>query len=262
MRAQLGFCPKVTRHEPLDGRSARFFVFRVTPALRKIGEICLASSGGYSRQHGPWPSGMGSRNGPSSHFKEEDDLNSEDAEVHSGGTDVVSYSSTQLVYAVYGFVELFLDSFSAQWTSRSICSPLTPLGVEGRWQWSSIVGTAQHAQPAALTAFFDRSLPQFLPFRWHFSASEHEMKEQSSQTRPDHRNVCEKIEGQRWEKGGSQRDPVVFQVSPRQGVRPTYAERTTGTPPEGRSVHSSVSPRVGFSRWSSTLRPLLPPSGL
>ena len=102
---------------------------------------------------------MGSRNGPSSYFKEEDDLNSEDAGVHSGGPDVVSYSSTQVVYAVYGVVELFLDRVSAQWTSRSICSPLTPHGVEGRWQWSSLVavlGTAKRAQPAALTAFLDR----------------------------------------------------------------------------------------------------------
>ena len=91
---------------------------------------------------------MGSRNGPSSYFKEEDDLNSEDAEVHSGGTDVVSTSSTQLVYAVYGVVELLLDRDSAQRSSGSMCSPLTPQGVEGRWQWSSLVavlGTAQHA---------------------------------------------------------------------------------------------------------------------
>ena len=156
MRAQLGFCPKVTRHEPLDERSARILV---TPALWKIGEIGLASSGGYYRQHGPLPLGMGSRNGPSSFFKEEDDLNSEDAEVLSGGTDVVSTSSTQLVYAVYGVVELLLDRDSAQWTSRSMCSPLTPQGVEERWQWSSLVavlGTAKHAQPAALTAFLDR----------------------------------------------------------------------------------------------------------
>ena len=89
----------------------------------------------------------------------EDDLNSEGAEVHSGGTDVVSFSSTQLVYVVYGVVELFLDRVSALWTSRSMCSLLTPQGVEGRWQWSSLVavlGTAQHAQPAALTAFLDR----------------------------------------------------------------------------------------------------------
>ena len=36
---------------------------------------------------------------------------------------------------------------------------LIPQGVEGRWQWSSLVavlGKAQHAQPAALTAFLDR----------------------------------------------------------------------------------------------------------
>ena len=63
-----------------------------------------------------------------SHFKEEDDLNSEDEEVHSGGTDVVSTSSTQLVYAVYGVVELLLDRDSAQLTSRSMCSTLTPQG--------------------------------------------------------------------------------------------------------------------------------------
>ena len=135
------------------------FVCQVTPALRKIGEIGLASSGGYNRQHCPLPLGMGSRNGPNSNFKEEDDLNSEDAEVHSGGTDVVSTSSTQLVYAVYGVVELLLDRDSAQWTSRPKCSTLTPEGVEGRLQWSSLVavlGTAQHAQPAALTAFLDR----------------------------------------------------------------------------------------------------------
>ena len=151
MRAQLGFCPKVTRHEPSDERS--------TLALRKIGEFGLAGSGGYYRQHGPLPSGMGSRKGPSSYFKEEDDLNSEDAEVHSGDTDMVSDSSTQLACADYGVVELFLDRVSAQWTSRSVCSPLTPQVVEGRWQWSSLVavlGTAQHAQLAALTAFLDR----------------------------------------------------------------------------------------------------------
>ena len=65
------------------------FVCRGNPALRKIGEIGLARSVGYYRQHGPLPSGMGSRSGPSSYFKEEDDLNSEDAEVLSGGTDVV-----------------------------------------------------------------------------------------------------------------------------------------------------------------------------
>ena len=62
--------------------------------------------------------------GPSSFFKEEDDLNSENAEVHSGGTDVVSTSSTLLVYALCGVVELFLDRDSAQLTSRSLCSPL------------------------------------------------------------------------------------------------------------------------------------------
>ena len=35
---------------------------------------------------------------------------------------------------------------------------LTPQGLEGRWQWSSVVavlGTAQHAQLASLTAFLD-----------------------------------------------------------------------------------------------------------
>ena len=140
-------------------------VCRVTPALLKIGEIGLARSGGYYRQHGPLPSGMGSRNGPSSYFKEVDYLNSEDAEVHSGGTDVVSFSSTQLVYAVYGVVELFLDRVSAPWTSRSLCSLLTPQGVEGEMAVVAVLGTAQHAQPAALTAFLDRQLPQFLSFR-------------------------------------------------------------------------------------------------
>ena len=109
------------------------------------GQLCfckigLASSCGYYRQHGPLPSGMGSRSGPSSCFKEEDDLNSEDAEVLSGGTDVASHSSTQLVYAVFGVVELFLDRVSAQWTSRLV----------------AVLGTAQQAQPAALTAFLDR----------------------------------------------------------------------------------------------------------
>ena len=94
---------------------------------------------------------------------------------------------------------------------------------------------------------------------------EHEMKEQCSQARPDHRNVCEKIEGDRpteMGEGGSQRDPVVFQASPRRESAPAYAECTTGTPPAGRRVPSSVSPWVGFSRWSSTLRPLLHPPGL
>ena len=71
------------------------------------------------------------------------------------------------------------------------------------------------------------------------------MKEQSPQARPDHRNVCEKIEGDR---------PTEM------GVRPAYAERATGTPPAGRRVPSSVSTRVGFSKCSSTLRPLLPGS--
>ena len=79
MSAQLGFC-----------------YAGVTLALRKIGELGLASSGGYYRQLGPLPLGMGSGNGPSSYFTEEDDLNPEDAEVHSGGTDVVSTSSAQL----------------------------------------------------------------------------------------------------------------------------------------------------------------------
>ena len=55
----------------------------------------------------PFPLGRGSRNGLRTYNKEEYDLNAEDAEVHSGGSDVVSYSSTQLVYAVHGVVEHF-----------------------------------------------------------------------------------------------------------------------------------------------------------
>ena len=99
--------------------------------------------------------------GPRAYFNGEDDLNSEDAgrkgtnTGRTDGTDVVSTSSTQLENAVYGVVELLLDRDRPQWTFRSLCSPLTPHGVEGRWQWPSLVailGTAQHVQPAALTA--------------------------------------------------------------------------------------------------------------
>ena len=66
------------------------------------------------------------------------------------------------------------------------------------------------------------------------------MKEQSSQARPDHRDVCEKIEGDRpteMGEGGSQRDPVVFQVSPRresaqrtQSARRARRQRDGGFP--------------------------------
>ena len=90
------------------------------------------------------------------------------------------------------------------------------------------------------------------------------MKEQSSQARLDHRNVCEKIEGDRpteMGEGEVPERPRSFPGIPSTGVRPAYAERTTGTPPAGRRVPSSVSPRVGSSSWSSTLRPFLPLPG-
>ena len=112
MSAQLGFCPKVTRHEPFDERSARILYAR---SPRHSGKSAKSASRVLAGTSG----GLGSRNGPSSYFKEEDDLNSEDAEVQSDGTDVVSSSSTQLLYAVYGVVELLLDRGGAQWTSRS-----------------------------------------------------------------------------------------------------------------------------------------------
>ena len=159
MRAQLGFFPKVTRHEPFDERSARI-LYAGSPrhsgkSAKSASRVLAGTTGNMAHCPQGWDHGMG----PNSYFKEEDDLNSEDAEVHFGGTDVVSTSSTLLVYSVYGVVELLLDSDSAQLTSRSFYSPLTPQGVEGRWQWSSLVAvlvSAQHAQPAALTAFLDR----------------------------------------------------------------------------------------------------------
>ena len=140
------------RHEPFDEGSARILHAgspRHSGKSAKSASRVLAGTTG-NMAHCPW--GW-------------DHAMAEDAEVHSGGTDVVSTSSTQLVYTVYGVVELLLDRL---W---SLCSPLTPQGVEGRWQWSSLVavlGTAQHAQPAALTAFLDRYLPQFLPFGLSF----------------------------------------------------------------------------------------------
>ena len=69
------------------------------------------------------------------------------------------------------------------------------------------------------------------------------MKEQSSQARPDHRNVCEKIEGDRPTEMGEGRvseRPRSFSGISSTGVRPAYAERTTGTPPAGWRVPSSV----------------------
>ena len=92
--------------------------------------------------------------------------------VHSGGTDVVSTSSTHLVYAVYGVVELFLlDRDSAQW----------------RWQWSS----PSLVQSACATCCSDSLSQQVASSVSSLSVSEHEMKEQSSQA----------IGPQRWEKG-------------------------------------------------------------
>ena len=95
MTAQLGFCMPGHPATPENRRNRPREFLRVLPATWPIARDGIAE----------WPS---------SYFKEEDDLNSEDAEVLSGGTDVVSYSSTQLVYAVYGVVELFLDRVSAQ----------------------------------------------------------------------------------------------------------------------------------------------------
>ena len=60
---------------------------------------------------------------------------------------------------------------------------------------------------------------------------------------------------------GSQRDPVAFSGTPATGVRPVHAARKAGTPPARRRVLSCFSSRVGYSRWSSTLRPLLLPRG-
>ena len=91
------------------------------------------------------------------------------------------------------------------------------------------------------------------------------MKEQSSQSRPDHRNVREKIGGDRpteMGEGGSHRDHVVFQVSPRresaqrtQSVRRARRQRDGGFPrafPQG-SVSQGGLPRfVHFHlHWGS-----------
>ena len=66
LSAQLGFCMPGHPGTPENRRNRPCEFWRVLLAT--------------------WPiaSGMGSRSGPSSQFKEEDDLNSEDAEVHSG----------------------------------------------------------------------------------------------------------------------------------------------------------------------------------
>ena len=114
------------RQEPFDEGSAQI-LSKVTLALQKIGEIGLASSGGYYRQHGPLPLGMGSRNGPSSYFEEEDDLNSEDAEVVQ--------TWCRLPLRSWCTLKTVLSSSSLTVTALSglpgLCSPLTPQGVEG-----------------------------------------------------------------------------------------------------------------------------------
>ena len=100
----------------------------------------------------PFPLGRGSRNGLRTYYKEEYDLNAEDAEVHSGGSDVVSYSSTQQ------FTVLLSTSKPAQCRVDFPIYPniLAPQGVEGRWPWSSCVAlfvAASHVQPVGLMAF-------------------------------------------------------------------------------------------------------------
>ena len=67
------------------------------------------------------------------------------------------------------------------------------------------------------------------------------MKGQSSQARPDHRNVYEKIQGDRpteMGEGGSQRDPVVFQVS------------LDGSPPSVYDGHAASGTEGSFERFS------------
>ena len=104
---------------------------------------------------------------------------------------------------------------------------------------------------ADLTAL-DRKFPQFLCFGCHFKSPQGWQFERSPYK--DGRSK----ETDPWEKGVFQRPRrFLLQVSPPPWVRQAYAERTTGTPPPGRRVPLSVSPRVGFSRWSSTLRPLV-----
>ena len=70
----------------------------------------------------PWPLGMGLRSGLTVYFEEEFEA----------------------------FVFLFLQLCpTCPRTRRTSKEPLTPLGVEGRWQWSSLVtipGTAQPVQ--------------------------------------------------------------------------------------------------------------------
>ena len=54
-----------------------------------------------------------------------------------------------------GAIELFLDTVGAQRTTKFSYAPLTPQGVEGRWQWSSLVailGAARHVHPVARAA--------------------------------------------------------------------------------------------------------------
>ena len=129
------------RHEPFDEGSARIFseghlafdersariLFAGSP--RHSGKSAKSASRVLAGTTGNMPIALWVAEWAQFLFQGgEDDLNSEDAEVHSGGTDVVSISSTLLVYAVYGVVELLPDRGSAQLTSRSLCSPLTPEG--------------------------------------------------------------------------------------------------------------------------------------
>ena len=137
MRAQLRFYPKVTRHEPFDERLARFCMpghpstpenLRNRP--REFLWVLPAT----------WPIAL--RDGITEWAKF---LFQGGGRPELRGRRGTFCWCRRLVYAVYGVVELFLDRVSAQWTSRSMCSLPDPSGVEGRWQWSSLVavlGTA------------------------------------------------------------------------------------------------------------------------
>ena len=44
MRAQLGFCPKVTRHEPFDESSARILCGSREPKLQRVASMSAGST--------------------------------------------------------------------------------------------------------------------------------------------------------------------------------------------------------------------------
>ena len=159
MRAQLGFCPKVTRHEPFDERSARFLYAGSPRHSRKSAEsasrVLAGTTGNMARCPQGWDHGMCpvliSRRRTTSTPRTQG---------------YILVVQTWCRFPLRSWCTLFTVLSNSSWTvsalsgtSRSMCSPLTPQGVEGSWQWSSLVavlGTAQHALPAALTAFLDR----------------------------------------------------------------------------------------------------------